>query len=171
MKVAMKLNASYLFAALVVAIIGLWFLINAKSDGPDIYADIEARDAQVETVKPTVVTRRVRSELHTIRLATYGRTEPNRMVEIKAKTPGSIIATPIAEGAFVKRGTIICRQDTDARQAMVDQAKAQLDKAEADLQATEVLVEKGYRSPTQLKGERAAVNSARAGSLSSTQSA
>jgi multidrug efflux system membrane fusion protein len=95
-------------------------------------------------------------------LSQYGRTQPGRRVEVKAKTPGPLAATPIREGARVARGDVICRQETDARQAMVEQARAQLAKAEADLSATQALVDRGFRAPTSLPGDRAAVDAARA---------
>ena len=157
----MPLKASYIVAGVAVLAIGGWFVVNSGSAERDVFADVEER-AQVQAVLPTVVTRTVAAELHPIRLTAYGRTEPNRMVQIKAKTPGAIAATPIAEGAFVRAGTVVCRQDIDARRANVDQARAQLEKALGDLRATEALVEQGYRSSTSLPRDRAAVDAARA---------
>lgn len=158
----MKLNSSYLLAGVAVIGIGLWFVIGSAGNDRDINADIEARNQPVEAVLPTVVVRAITAETHPIRLTQYGRTLPNRRVEVKAKTAASLVATPITEGARVNRGDVICRQDMDARQAMVDQAQAQLAKAEADLKATTTLVERGYRAPTSLNGDRAAVDGARA---------
>ncbi|WP_298916805.1 efflux RND transporter periplasmic adaptor subunit [uncultured Algimonas sp.] len=158
----MKLKPSYLVAAAVVIAFGLWFALGSASDDRDIYSDLEQRDTAATAALPTVIVRPVTAERHPIRLTQYGRTEPNRRVEVKAKTPGSLVATPVREGARVNRGDVICRQDTDARQAMVEQARAQLDKAEADLTATQALVERGFRAPTSLNGDRAAVDAARA---------
>lgn len=161
-KAVMKLNSPYLLAGGAVLLIGAWFFIGSAGNDRDIYADIEQRNQVKEAQLPTVVVRTVTSEVHPIRLISYGRTLPNRRVEVKAKTPSSLVSTPVREGTRVTRGDVICRQDVDARQALVDQAKAQLAKAEADLNATTVLVEKGYRAPTSLNGDRAAVDGARA---------
>lgn len=158
----MKLNTSYLIAGGVAVAFMAWFAINSAGDEQNIYADIDARDQAVAPALPTVVTRSVTAEIHPIRLSAYGRTEANRMVEVKAKTAASLIATPIAEGARVKRGQVICRQDTDARQALVDQAQARLDQAEADFAATTTLVEKGFRSNAAIKADKATVDGARA---------
>jgi multidrug efflux system membrane fusion protein len=108
------------------------------------------------------VIRPVTAELHPVRLTTYGRTVANREVEVKARTAASVVSTPIAEGTYVSRGTVICRQDVDARQAVVDQAKAAVTKAEIDLTATRTLVEKGFRNQTQIATEQAALDAARA---------
>lgn len=159
----MKINRTYLIAGVLIIGVGAWFAINSAGYDPDVYADVEARQQPAEIKLPTVVVRTVTAQDHPIHLINYGRTEPNRRVEVKAKTAASLVATPIREGTRVRRGDVICRQDMDARQALVDQAKAQLDKAEADLNATTILVEKGYRSATALNGDRAAVDAARAG--------
>lgn len=158
----MKLNSSYLLAGAAILIVGAWFFIGSAGTDRDIYADVDARSQPTEARLPTVVVRTVTSEVHDIRLTSYGRTMPNRRVEVKAKTPASLVSTPVREGTRVTRGDVICRQDIDARQALVDQAKAQLAKVEADLTATTTLVEKGFRAPTSLNGDRAAVDGARA---------
>ncbi|GLQ20998.1 efflux RND transporter periplasmic adaptor subunit [Algimonas porphyrae] len=158
----MKINTSYLIAAGVAVAFLAWFAVNSAGEDTNLYADIEARDQATEAVLPTVVVRNVTAEVHPIRLVAYGRTQAGRMVEVKAKTAASLIATPIAEGTRVRRGDVICRQDVDARQALVDQAQARLDQVEADFRATTTLVEKGFRSATSLKADRAAVDGARA---------
>jgi len=156
----MRINPSYIIAGLAILLIGGWFVINTKGADNDIY-DTSQSETQ-EIALPSVVVRPVVAELHPIRLTTYGRTVANREVEVKARTAASVVSTPIAEGTYVARGTVICRQDVDARQAVVDQAKAAVTKAEIDLNATRTLVEKGFRSSTQIPTEEAALNSARA---------
>jgi multidrug efflux system membrane fusion protein len=162
MKAVMKLNSSYLLAGAAVILVGAWFVIGSAGNDSDIYEDVKQRDEVREAVLPTVVVRTVNSETHAIRLTSYGRTMPNRRVEVKAKTAASLVSTPVREGTRVNRGDIICRQDVDARQALVDQAQAQLAKAEADLTATTTLVERGYRAPASLNGDKAAVDGAKA---------
>lgn len=158
----MKLNTSYLIAGAAIILIGGWFAINSAGNDNDVFADVEARQTQAEAAPPTVVVRDIVAVDHPIHLINYGRTEPNRRVQVKAKTPASLVSTPVREGARVRRGDVICRQDVDARQAVVDQAQAQLAKVEADFKATSVLVEKGYRSATAINADKAAVDAARA---------
>jgi multidrug efflux system membrane fusion protein len=155
MKAVMKLNSSYLLAGAAVILVGAWFVIGSAGNDSDIYEDVKQRDEVREAVLPTVVVRTVNSETHAIRLTSYGRTMPNRRVEVKAKTAASLVSTPVREGTRVNRGV-------DARQALVDQAQAQLAKAEADLTATTTLVERGYRAPASLNGDKAAVDGAKA---------
>ena len=161
MKATMSIRPSYIFAFVVVVALGMWFAFNSAGVERDLYADLENRD-EAAAQAPSVVIRTVRAEPHVIRLTAYGRTEPNRVVEVKAKTAASLIATPIAEGTYVRAGTVICRQDVDARQARVDQARAQLTQAEGDLKATLALVDQGFRSSTSIARDQAMVDGARA---------
>ena len=158
----MAIRPSYIVAGVAVLAIGGWFALNSGGEQDGLYADLEQRSSAAAPALPTVVVRRVTAQPHEIRLTAYGRTEPNRSVQVKAKTAASLISTPVAEGTFVRRGTVICRQDVDARQAMLDQARAQLAKAEGDLRATRTLVDKGFRSSTSIPRDQAAVDAARA---------
>lgn len=156
----MKINTSYLFAGVAVIAIGLWFLANSNeaSKAPP------RPPTTVTTQQPvlSVVYENRIAEEHKNSFKLFGRTEANREVDVKAKTAGLVIAAPITEGRRVAKGTVICRQDIDARQAVLDQAKALLKSREADLNATKVLVEKGYKSAIQMDAEKAAVDGARA---------
>ena len=156
----MRINRSYIIAAAAVILIAAWFAVNTLGKEAEVEATPEF--AQAETTIPTVVVRSVTSEPHVISLEAYGRTAANREVEVKARTAASVIATPIQEGTLVKRGTVICRQDVDARQAVVDQAKAAVAKAEFDLNATKTLVERGFKSAAQITSDTANLDAARA---------
>lgn len=153
-------NKSYLIAGLAVVIIALWFIVNAVSDGAK---PAPAPLGHKEAPLPTVVTRTITAELHPNVYRLFGRTEANREVQLKAETAGLVIATPITEGTRVARGATLCRQDIDARQASLDQANAQLRSAEFDLRSTQTLVDKGFRSATQLANLQAQVDGAKAG--------
>lgn len=154
----MKINSSYLFAGAAVIAIGLWFMVNSK----------EAREApprakttvSAKTSVPTVVYEPREASEHQNSFKLFGRTEANREVAIKAKTAGLVIAAPIKKGRRVSKDTIVCQQDIDARQAVLDQAMAGLKSRQADLNATQTLVEKGYKSAVQLDADRAAVDGA-----------
>jgi len=156
----MKINTSYLFAGGAVIAIALWFFANSKeaSKAPPRAPTTVTTEQSILTV---VYENRIAEE-HKNSFKLFGRTEANREVDVKAKTAGLVIAAPITEGRRVAKGTVICRQDVDARQAVLDQAKAMLKSREADLHATGVLVEKGYKSAIQMDAEKAAVDGARA---------
>lgn len=159
----MKINRSVVTALVAILMIGLWFLVNSgKHDDdaskPKVPGPFEAQQGNVITV---IAERRIASK-HQIKYKLYGRTEANREVSVKAETPGIVVSTPVAEGRFVKKGAIICRQDIDARKAVLDQANALLKTRELEYQAAQKLVEKGYRSATQAATALAALDGARA---------
>jgi len=154
----MKLKTSYLVAALLMALIVLWFVIGSKKTDTPAFTDA----AQIETAMPSVVIKRLSAENHENYMELYGRTEADREVAVKAETAGLVVRTPVREGVFIKRGTLICAQDIDARQAVLDQAKAALRSRELEYEAAERLVEKGFRSSTQAAGALAALDGAKA---------
>ncbi len=154
----MKFNASYIIAGLAIVLIGLWFLIN--SSGQNAQPKVVPHNAQ--KLIPQVVYRTISAQPHENEYRLYGRTEANREVEVKAETAGIVASTPAREGQRVAKGTVLCQQDVDARQASVDQMRARLVSAQSDFTAAEILVEKGYRSANQLTSLKAQVDGARA---------
>jgi len=154
----MKIKTSYLVAALLMALIVLWFVIGStKAEKRKPVAK-----AKVEATMPSVVIKHLSAEIHESYMELYGRTEADREVSVKAETAGLVVKTPVQEGKFIKRGTLICAQDIDARQAVLDQTKATLRSRELEYEAAERLVEKGFRSSTQAAGALAALDGAKA---------
>lgn len=158
----MKINRSVIIAILAVVVIGMWFMLNSgkhaennKETPPNI-----ASEKPVEAV--TVVVEKRIAEQHQVTYTLYGRSEPNREVAVKAETAGLVVSAPVSEGRTVQRGTVLCRQDVDARQAAVDQASALLRTRELEYKAAQALVEKGYRSATQAATAKAALDGAKA---------
>ena len=68
----------------------------------------------------------------------------------------------VKEGTRVKEGQTVCRQSLGARQALVDQAKANLRAIETDLNAARTLAEKGFQSQTRVTSMEAQLDAARA---------
>ena len=118
-----------------------------------------------------------------------GRTEADRIVELRAETSGLVISEPLRRGAFVEAGDEVCRLDPAARQAALDEAearraeaearvpeaKARLEEARAALEEAQInyraasgLVESGYASETRVAATRAALRTAEAGVESAT---
>lgn len=157
----MNINKSYLFAAGAVLAIALWFWYNSGRDDAAA-APVTPSAAQQAAPIPTVVIESRDAENHQNSFKLFGRTEANREVAVKAETAGLVISTPVTEGRRIKRGTVLCRQDVDARRANLDQARATLEARVFDMQSTQALVDKGYKSAIQLKSQKAAVDGANA---------
>ena len=158
----MKINKSYVIAGLLLLAIIVWFLINYFA--PDTAgADETAPATQVkEAALPSVVYRDAAASLHPRAYSLFGQTEASREVNVKAQTAGPVVSTPAAEGRLVRRGALLCRQDVDARQSLLDQANANLRAIEVDLNAAKTLAEKGYQSATRVTAIEAQLDGARA---------
>ncbi|HHL42450.1 MAG TPA: efflux RND transporter periplasmic adaptor subunit [Hellea balneolensis] len=156
----MRIKRSYLIATGISILIVAWFVIGSgKEDKP---SQPEAQTSTQNETLPKVVVRHLYAETHENYLKLHGRTEPVREVSIKAETAGLVVKTPVREGRYVKRGTLLCAQDIDARAAQLDQAKATLRARELEYQAAQKLVDKGFRSPTQAAAALAAFDGAKA---------
>ncbi len=156
----MKINKSVITAFIAVLLLGGWFWYNSGKSEEEPKPQVNRTTTTVET--PTVVTRTLRAQPHATNIKLFGRSEVTREVSLKAKTPGTIVSTPVSEGRKVSRGTVVCRQDINARQASLDQAKAQLKSREVDLAAAQKLVERGFASETQVLASQAATDAAKA---------
>ncbi|PHR94068.1 MAG: efflux transporter periplasmic adaptor subunit [Robiginitomaculum sp.] len=158
----MKFKPAYLIAIGISVFIVVWFLYGSLIRKGNTQTSTSANTASIEPTLPTVEVRTVRSEMHDSFIELHGRSEAVREVAIKAETAGLVVKTPLREGQFIKRGTVLCVQDVDARQAVLDQANALLRSRELEYNAAQKLVDKGYRSSTQALGALAARDGARA---------
>lgn len=162
----MKINRSVLIALFALLMIGAWFWVNSGRDKSGSSSTSATSQAETQTEKkderPTVVVQNSNAITHALTYELFGRSEPNREVTVKAETMGLVAATPVKEGSVVTKGTVVCRQDVDARQANLEQAQAMLRTRELEYNAAKTLVEKGYRSETQAATAQAAFDGAKA---------
>lgn len=159
-----------------------------SSESPATGADPgESAQSQTETMR--VVVQRSKARDVDSAVIVRGRTEADRIVELRAETSGLVISQPLRKGAFVDQGDELCQLDPAARQATVqeararlaeaksrvpeakarvEEARAQLEEAEINRNAAENLVTDGYASQTRVAATRAAVSSAKAAVQSAT---
>lgn len=159
----MKLNKSFLIAGGLLALIVIWFIVNNLNEGPPAVGKTQAEiQSEAQTRIPAVQVKSIRAEPHETVLELYGQTESAREVQVKAQTSGLVISVPASEGRLVKRGALVCRQDVDARSAMVEQAKANLKSIENDVRGARILAEKGFQSETRVIEFEAQLDGAKA---------
>ncbi len=157
----MKPNRSQIIALVAILLVAAWFGVNSLSSEPTQSTSTAATEV-AETALPEVVIAHRTAEEHLQKISIYGRTEAIREVMVKAETTGLVVSAPLREGQRVSKGQLICKQDINARQANLDQARAMLRTRELEYKATKTLVEKGYRSETQAATALAALDGARA---------
>jgi len=155
------MKKSYIAAVVIAVLAILYFVLHALLIGsPKQTRAAPATSEQTQRFKAVVQT------LHAVTrpgvLVLRGRSEALRSVSVRAETAGSVAATPTLEGTQVKKGDVLCRLSLQARQAMLDQARATSAARKLEWQAASTLVAKGHRSATQAASARAAYDAARA---------
>lgn len=73
-----------------------------------------------------------------------GRTEADRVVEVRAETTGRVVEIPVEEGALVHKGDLIAVLDGSDRAARLTEAKALLLQRKAESEAANRLAAKGF---------------------------
>ena len=147
----MRVKSQYLFVIAVVAVLVLAFAIGTIVSRAGKSGKAEAKTAGADAL-PTVQAVLTPEATHEYAVAIRGRTEAARSVVVRSETAGVVAATPAVEGSFVRKGTVLCRLNVDARQATLDQARANLRSRQLQQKASAELAAKGYRffmdSPT-----------------------
>ena len=155
----MKVKRSHLAAGAIGLVVVGYFGVSAvlgRGEKPKEEAAKAADGPQLVRVMD------VPPATHPDRVLVRGRTEATRTVTVRAETAGIVVAAPVAEGAFVRAGQVICRLDVDARQAALQQARANHQAERLQYEASQNLAEKGFRSQNQLMQDRAQLDSAAA---------
>jgi len=161
----MRWKSSYVFAAGILAVIVLYFVVRGIFGGQDREAQAtEAKNAAIAArhQDPLVQAVLIAEQIKPYDVVVRGHTEAARTVVVRAETAGVVAATPAPEGSFVKTGQVLCRQEVEARQATLDQARAAQKSRQLQRQASAELAEKGFRSPTQVLQDQANLDAATA---------
>jgi multidrug efflux system membrane fusion protein len=153
------MKRSHLFASAIGLLVAGYFGANAVFGGE---AAEPASAARAQEAPPLVEVREVSEAAHADRILVRGRSEAPRSVVVKAQTAGIVTAAPVAEGAFVQAGQVLCRLDVDARQAALQQARAMLRSEQLQHDASQRLADRGFRASTQVAQDRAQLDSAAA---------
>lgn len=161
----MRLKTSHIVALSLPAAVAVFFILAAliRAGGHDKAegkpgAGTSAAASQAVSVQAKATPEVMREYDVVIR----GRTEAARTVVARSETAGVVAQTPTREGAYVRKGAVLCRLAVDARQATLDQARAALRSRELTRQASVELAKKGYRSQTQVLQDQANLDSAAA---------
>ena len=155
----MRLRPEIMVAGGILAVVGAYFLVSAVFFGGHKH---EAKAAARPTM-PLVQTSLTPPVLRPYTVVIRGRTEAARIVSVRSETSGVVAATPVREGAFVQAGQLLCKLNVDARQATLDQARAELRSKQLTQKASAELAARGFRSTTQLLADQANMDQAAAG--------
>ncbi len=153
----MRLSSSVKTALAIVLVTATYFGVRS---GLRLLSTPE--DTPTETAELSVVAIDLDPEAKAGSLAVRGRTEADQKAIVRADASGVVTSTPVALGAPVKKGDVLCRLDVEAREAGKREAEAALRKAEIDYEAGVKLTAEGFRSEAGLASLKAARDQARA---------
>ena len=148
----MRLKPQYLVAVGILAAVALYFLVSAVVSAGKGHRET-AQAAKPDT--PMVQASLLSPALRAYSVVMRGRTTAARNVSVRSETSGVVAQTPVREGTFVRAGQVLCKLAVDARQASLDQTRADMRAKQLTQKASAELAAKGYRSPTQAATDQA----------------
>lgn len=162
-----RLRWSYLWALLFTGLIAAWMLSGEIIVGGEPKSQANTTPAPSEPAPQPEKRFKVRvrsfaAEPREARLVVRGRTEAAARVEVRAETAGMVEAMPVAKGARVKAGTVLCRIEMGAREAALREAEAHLEQAKLDHEASEQLVLRGHTAKLTVAANKAKRDAAQA---------
>ena len=159
----MRMKSQHIFVIAVLAVVVLFFLVRGLfGGGESSTAQAKATAPAKAGDMPSVQVKLSQESARPYEVVLRGRTESARAVVVRSETAGVVAQTPAREGSLVRKGQVLCRLAVDARQATLDQARANLRSRQLQRQAAAQLAEKGYRSQTQVLEAQAALDAAQA---------
>src|SRR6185503_6942525 len=120
----MRMKSQYVFIVVVVGVVVLYFIVRSLFGGGEPNA-AQAKTTAGPAGPPSVQARLVPQVERPYDIVVRGRTQATRTVVVRSETAGTVAAAPVMQGTFVKQGAVLCHLAVDARQAALDQARAQ----------------------------------------------
>lgn len=115
-------------------------------------------DSQAFTVRVA----RVDAQKYVQRIRVRGQTKAFRLVDVRAEVSGRIVATPVARGARVNAGDLLCEIAIDSRAADLQEALSREEQARMEHQGALDLQVRGLQSRVGLAQLKAALDSSAA---------
>ncbi len=164
---ALRIKASHVIAAVIVAAVAGWMYTgevviggqSADGEGVKPIAEREAeRSAETFRVRYLPLQPEQRFENVVVR----GRTQADAVVPVRAQVSGTLEKRLVDKGSRVEEGELMCVIDRGAREASLAQSRALLVQAQGDFDAHKALADKGFTAQTKLNSMKAALDAARA---------
>ena len=157
----MRLKPQYVFVIAVFGAVVVLFIVTSLFSGGGKDKGAYAKPSEPSPI-PSVQAKVVPEVLREYEVVARGRTQATRSVVVRSETPGVLAAAPVLQGTSVAQGAVLCRLSVDARQAALDQARANLRSAELTQKGNIELKQKGFRSDTQVLQTQASLDAATA---------
>jgi multidrug efflux system membrane fusion protein len=120
----------------------------------------EAASESADTI--TVRAERIGPQTYIEQIRVRGRTQAYRHVEVRAEQAGRIVSNPVARGARVSEGDILCEIAIDNRAADLQEATSRREQAQFEYAAALDLQERGLQSDVAVSQLKSALESSKA---------
>lgn len=152
-------KTSLLLAAGVAVVVALWMLSGIGSSSVDF--STETRNANDDSLMRVRV-EQVRAGEVVREVIVSARTEPNRVVRLKAETDGAVVALGVNRGSRVNQGDTIVELDMRDRNARLVEADSLINQRQLEFEALENLRNQQFTTQVQKAEARARLDSAHA---------
>lgn len=106
----------------------------------------------------TVRVARVSAQNYQERVRVRGQTKAFRHVDVRAEVSGRVVATPVARGARVEAGDLLCEIAVDTRAADLQEARSRQEEAQMEYNGALDLQERGLQSRVGIAQLKAALD-------------
>ena len=150
---------NYRISFLLTVFLVLWLASGILSG--DDKSDLNSADNESQS-DARVRAQIIEAELYTNSIVVRARTEPNRVVDMRAEVSGTVVDLPVKKGAFVEKGTVVCQLAIEDKQELLSRAKTQMKQAEIDFEGANRLKNDGYQSRSGIAQASADLEAAKA---------
>ena len=141
----------------IVVAVALWMLSGILTGSGD---DETSEAVAIETQQVRV--QEFRSREITREILVSGRTEPNRVIEVRAETDGAVTSIGAVRGEVVSEGTVLIKLDLRDRNSRLAEAAALVAQRELENKAVQDLRSREFTTDVQIADATARLESARA---------
>ena len=131
-----NLKIASIFALLVLLWLASGLFTSSKAPTPNL---LDALEAVSDSSLPSVMVEQIRSEPRNKSHILRGKTASQQTASISTEISGRVTSRPVARGARVEEGQILCEIATDDKAALVAEARAAVAQAEIEYNGALVL--------------------------------
>lgn len=159
-------------AALIMLVVVIWMIVPRGTDStaevpyeaPRVVRAIS--EGQSNTENPEILTvraARIGPQTYVEQIRVRGRTQASRHVQVRAEEAGRIVGEPVARGARVNEGDVLCEIAVDDRQSNLQEAISRREQAQFEYEASLDLQSRGLQSDVAVAQLKSALESSKAG--------
>jgi len=167
-----RLKKQQLLAGSILAAVVFWMVLPRNPDNvgeqltePTVSNIVAISEGAANSESPGVITvraERIAPQAYIERIRVRGRTQAFRHVEVRAEEAGRIVNEPIARGARVKQGDVLCEIAIDNRQVNLQESLSRQEQAQFEYAAAVDLQEQGLQSDVIVAQLKAGLESSKA---------